>query len=129
MTGRTPEQFANYLQKRFNHSTAAETYALIITIWLVGTLLRLVNLGIVSGGEIKKLDGLDQWEEIDEHRFKLIPPNMLGQCLASFTKVTATRHLQEDLAQLIAMYYTDTGRQEIATRSFDRIFLNSSDDQ
>lgn len=129
MTGRTPEQFANYLQKRFNYSTAAETCATIVIIWLVGALLRLANLGLVGGGEIKKMDGLDQWEEIDEHRFKLIPPNMLKQCLASFTKVAAARHLQEDFAQLIAMYYTDTGRQEIAAKSFDRIFLNSSDDQ
>lgn len=122
---RTPEQFAKYLRERFNRPTDAETHAIIITVWLIGVTQRLACLGAVSGGEMKEMDGLDQWDEIDRHRFTLIPPRVLGRCLVSFVEAAAQEELQEGLARLIAMYYTETGRQEIATYSFNRLFLNS----
>lgn len=125
MTDGTAEQLAISLRKRFNHSTDAETHAVIITIWLVGVMQQLISLGVVSGGEMKEIDGIDQWAEIDRHRYRLIPPNVLGHCLIGFTKAAAAEHLREKLAELIATYYTDMGRQEIAAISLNRIFLNS----
>ncbi len=125
MADGTAEQLAKSLQKRFNHSTDAETHATIITIWLAGVMQRLISLGVISGGKMKEVDGIDQWDEIDKHRYRLIPPNVLGYCLTGFVKVAAVKHLQEKLGELIAAYYTDAGRQQITAVSLDRIFLNS----
>lgn len=125
MTERTPEEFATHLRRLLNHSTDVETHAMIITIWLVGVTQRLANLGVIRGGEMKEIAGMDQWPEIDKLRYMLIPPRVLGHCLVSFTKAAAIGPLQERLAELIAMYYTETGREEITTKSLDRIFLNS----
>lgn len=125
MTERTPEEFAVHLRKLLNRSTDVETHAMIVTIWLVGVTQRLANLGVISGGEMKEIVGMDQWPEIDKLRYMLIPPKVLGHCLVSFTKAAAIEPLQQELAELIAMYYTETGREEITTKSLDRIFLNS----
>lgn len=125
MTERTPEDFARYLERRFHRQDLVETYAIVIAIWLVGVVQRLTHLGVISGGEMKEIDGLDEWAEIDEHRYTIIPPKVLGRCLASFVKAAAIEKLQEELAQVIAMYYTDVGRREITAKSLDRILLNS----
>ena len=125
MESGTPKQLAADLHKRFNCLSQTETLARIVTIWLVGTMQQLANLGVISGGEMEELDGLDQWNEIDKHRRKLIPPIVLHQCLEKFVKIAAVENLQNKLKQVITMYYTNAGRLEIVAESFDRIFLNS----
>lgn len=125
MTSETPEQLIAHLRERFNNLSNTEIQALIITIWLAGSTQQLACLGVISGGKIKEMDGMDQWAEIDKHRYRLIPPNLLGHCLISFTEIAAVKELRAQLSEVLAMYYTDAGRQEIAAKSFDRIFTNS----
>ena len=125
MTSETPEQLVARLRERFSGRTDVEMQALIVTIWLAGSTQQLACLGVISGGKMKEIDGIDQWAEIDKHRYRLIPPNLLGHCLVSFAEVAAIKELRAQLSELLTMYYTDVGRQEIATRSLNRIFTNS----
>ena len=125
MTDKTPEELSKNLKRRFGYSRDNQTQAMIIMIWLVGVMQRLAGLGVISGGEMKEIDGLDQWDAIDQCRYKLIPPNMLGGCLEGFTRTAAVEELRDELARIIALYYTDKGRQEIISKSLNRIFLNS----
>ena len=126
MTSETPEQLVARLRERFNDRTDTQIQALIATIWLAGSTERLACLGVVSGGEINKMDGMDQWAEIDRHRYRLIPPNTLNHCLAAFVKVAAIERLRTQLSEVLTMYYTDSGRHGIASVAFDRIFMNPS---
>jgi hypothetical protein len=125
MTDKTPEELSKNLKKRFGYSRDNQTQAMIIMIWLVGVMQRLAGLGVISGGEMKEIDGIDQWDAIDQYRYRLIPPNILGGCLEGFTTIAAVEELREELARIIALYYTDKGRQEIISKSLNRIFLNS----
>ena len=125
MTSETPEQLIAHLRKRFANSSGTEMQALIVAIWLAGATEQLACLGVIGGGKMKEMDGMDQWAEIDKHRYRLIPPNLLGYCLISFAKVVATEELRAQVSGLIAMYYTDAGRQEIAAKALDRIYANS----
>jgi hypothetical protein len=125
MTSETPEQLVTHLRERFSNRTDVEMQALIVTIWLVGTTQQLARLGIISGGKMKEMDGLDQWSEIDKYRYRLIPPNLLGHCLTSFTKLAATEEIRVGLTRLLGMYYTDAGRQQIIAESLNRILANS----
>ena len=125
MTSETPEQLVDRLRKRFTGLPDNDLQALIIAIWLAGTMQQLACLGVIGGGKMKEMDGLDQWAEIDKHRYRLIPPNLLGHCLITFTEVAAIEELRPQPSELLAMYYTDTGRREITAKSLNRIFTNS----
>ncbi len=125
MTSETPEQLIAHMRERFANLSSTEMQALIVTIWLAGATQQLACLGVIGGGKMKEMDGMDQWAEIDKHRYRLIPPNLLGHCLISFTQVAAVKELRTQLSEVLAMYYTDAGRQEIAARAFDRTYVNS----
>jgi hypothetical protein len=125
MTDKTPQQLVAHLRERFSDRDDVEMQAMIVTIWLVGATKQLACLGIIGGGQIKEMDGLDQWDDIDKYRYRLIPPNLLNRCLVSFTEVAATKDVRIGLMKLLAAYYSDTGRQEITAESLNRIFLNS----
>ena len=125
MTGKTPQQLVAHLRERFSDLDDAEMQAMIVTIWLIGATKQLACLGIIGGGQIKEMDGLDQWDDIDKYRYRLIPPNLLNCCLARFTEVASTKDVRIGLMKLLAMYYSDTGRQRITAESLNRIFLDS----
>ena len=129
MTSETPEQVVAHFQERFGPPTYVELHAVIVLIWLAGATQQLACLGVIGGGKMREVEGLDKWADIDRHRYRLIPPNLLGHCRIGFAEAAATEDLRKGLAELITMYYTDTGRQEIATKAFDRIFLNSPSKQ
>jgi hypothetical protein len=125
MTDKTPQQLVANLRERFRDRTDVEMQALIVTIWLIGATKQLACLGIIGGGQIKEIDGLDQWDDIDKYRYRLIPPNLLSSCLISFAEVAATEEVRIGAIKLLAAYYNDTGRQILTAESLNRIFMNS----
>jgi hypothetical protein len=125
MTDKTPQQLVAHLRERFSDRNDVEMQAMIVTIWLAGATKQLACLGAIGGGEIKEIDGLDQWDNIDKYRYRLIPPNLLDRCLVSFAEVAATEEVRIGVMKLLAMYYSDVGRQEITAESLNRIFMNS----
>jgi hypothetical protein len=126
MTSETPEQLVAHFRERFSDRTDTQIQVLIAMIWLAGSTEQLACLGVISGDEIDKMDGMDRWAEIDRHRYRLIPPNTLNHCLAVFVKAAAIEGLRTRFSEVLTMYYTDSGRHGIASVAFDRIFMNPS---
>lgn len=127
MTEETAEQFIARARTIFKHESEVELRAIIHTIWMIGACERLGNLGILSGGQFIPIAGSeDEWDNIDRLRHELIPPAILGMTLVPFVKEAATEELQDKLAEVIALYYLDSGRQKMATLSLERLFQKPS---
>ena len=127
MTEETAEQFIARARTIFKHESEVELRAIIHTIWMIGACERLGNLGILSGGQFISIAGSeDEWDNIDRLRHELIPPTMLGMALAPFVKEAATEELRDKLAEVIALYYLDSGRQKMAALSLERLFQKPS---
>lgn len=127
MTEETAGQFIARARTIFKHESEVELRAIIHTIWMIGVCERLANLGILSGGQFIPIAGSeDEWDNIDRLRHELIPPAILGMALVPFVKEAATKELQDKLAEVIALYYLDSGRQKMATLSLERLFQKPS---
>lgn len=127
MAEETAEQFIARARTIFKHKSEIDLRAIIHTIWMIGACERLGNLGILSGGRFIPIPGSeDEWDNIDRLRHELIPPNVLGMALVPFVKEAATEELWDELAEVIALYYIDSGRQVITASSLERLFQKPS---
>lgn len=127
MAEETAEQFIARARTIFKHESEIELRAIIHAIWMIGACERLGSLGILFGGRFNQIAGSeDEWDNIDRLRHELIPPNVLGMALVPFVREAATEELRDGLAEVIALYYLDSGRQIMAASSLERLFQKPS---
>lgn len=119
------QKFVDMLRIKLRHQDCGKTLAAIYVIWLCGVMEQLGQLGITSGGKILAPEGIDQWHEIDKHRLELMDPRYLGHAIAAFVEEAAVGDIQLQLAQVLALYYTESGRELLQKQALDRLITKS----
>lgn len=114
------EAFLSAAEKLFG-SNPTQLVGAISVVWMVGVTERLAQLGIVSGGVLKHPNGMDKWEQIDKFRFFLLPPNYVGVAIKAFVESASVPSIRDELAEMIAAYYTVSGRNAIVRSALERL--------
>lgn len=91
-------------------------------IWIIGAFCRLSDLGVISGGRIAPPDGIELWERIDEVRLILLPPNVVGIAIGAMVEQAVTEEIRDEVAKILAMYYTDSGRAAITRAGLECLY-------
>lgn len=115
--------FVEASRKRFGDNPI-EWGASIATIWMVGATEKLQQLGVIGGGNFKVIDGIELWDSIDKMRFYLLPPEALKISAKAFTEVTVDTSIQEEVANIIAIYYTESGREQLTKAALEYLFTS-----
>lgn len=106
--------------ERLFGSNPTQLVGAISAVWMVGVTERLAQLGIVSGGVLRH-PGMDKWEQIDKFRFSLLPPNYVGVAIKAFVESASVPSIRDELAEMIAAYYTVSGRNAIVRSALEHL--------
>lgn len=126
MSEKTAKELAQRLRTELNKSDDTDLLGAICVIWLCGVLRQFVQLGITGGGQMVDPPGAEYWEEIDCHRFHLLPPLELGYAIGAFVETVATEEIRSQLAEAMAVYYTESGRSQVIKSGLDRLVSKDS---
>lgn len=126
MSEKTAKELAQRLRTELNKSDDTDLLGAICVIWLCGVLRQFVQLGIIGGGQMVDPPGSKYWEEIDCHRFHLLPPLELGYAIGTFVQTVATEEIRSQLAEAMAVYYTESGRSQVIKSGLDRLVSKDS---
>lgn len=123
----SPERLAAFAKAagaRFGRDPI-EFGAKLSLIWIVGAVERLVGLGVCGVINLVAIDGMDLWDEIDELRYLLLPPNIINLAIGAFANATSPPAIKDGIAKVLSLYYFDEDRERLTRASLEEIYNTS----
>lgn len=100
----------------------SEYVAAISVIWIIGVMEKLTQLGLVGGGEFKKVEGIEMWAIIDKLRTLILPPPFIDTAIKAFVEATVEPHIRPCVSEMIAMYYSRLGRESLTRLGLELLY-------
>lgn len=116
--------FAEAAGSRFGRDPI-EFGAKLSLVWIVGAVERLVGLGVCGVVNLVAIDGMDLWDEIDELRYLLLPPDIIRLAIRSFVNVTTPPAIKDGITEMLSLYYFDDDRERLTRASLEEIYNTS----
>lgn len=115
------ERLVGKLRQKYG-SDPVEFQGGLSVVWMAGVLLRLSDLGVISGGDISMPDGIELWSEIDEMRFFLLPPSVIACAIRALVEEAAIKSARQEIATLLSAYYTESGRLAVEKAGLEYLY-------
>lgn len=123
------EEFGIDLEMGDFKENASEFNAKICSLWAIGAILEMSNLGIIKQRDYSRfidsfadLPGYKLWDQVDELRFFLVDPSCLGLTIGAIMKMLVDEKDRDPMGNAIAMWYTESGRTALQKTSFEHIY-------